>query len=161
VSGLIHEFGELHPAFVHFPIALIVTAALAEALYMARRSQWLGEAARFMVAAGAWAAVPTVAAGFSEAWGETFAGEAARAFSIHWVCGVVAAVLAFLTYAMGEGSRRSGQVWEQALYRVILLVAAVAVLITGFFGAGIGHAEGEVGSGPVELSLTVLGHFWY
>jgi uncharacterized membrane protein len=161
VSELIHEFGELHPVFVHFPIALIVTAALAEALYMARRSQWLGEAARFMVAAGAWAAVPTVAAGFAEAWGETFSGEAARAFSIHWVCGVVAAVLAFLAYAMGEGSRRSGQVWEQGLYRIILLLAAVAVLVTGFFGGGVAHAEGEVGSGPVGFSLTVLAHFWY
>jgi uncharacterized membrane protein len=161
VSGLIREFGEFHKAFVHFPIALIFTAAVAEALYMARRSQWLGEAARFMVAAGAWAAVPTVAAGFAEASGKTFSGEAAQAFSVHWVCGVVAAVLALLAFAMGEGSRRSGQVWEQGLYRIILFVAAAAVLVTGFFGGGIDHAGEEVGSGPVGFSLTVLAHFWY
>jgi hypothetical protein len=47
------------------------------------------------------------------------------------------------------------------LYRIILLLAAVAVLVTGFFGGGVAHAEGEVGSGPVGFSLTVLAHFWY
>ena len=158
---LIHEFGELHPAIVHFPIALIVTAAVAEALYMARRSQWLGEAARFMIAAGAWAAVPAVAAGFSEAWGRTFAGEVARAYSVHWVCGVVTAVLAFLAYGMGEGSRRSGQVWEQALYRVFLLIAAVGALVTGFFGGNVAHVEEAMKSGAVEFGLTVAAIICY
>jgi uncharacterized membrane protein len=158
---LIHEFGGFHKAFVHFPIALIVTAAVAEALYMARRSQWLGEAARFMVAAGAWAAVPSLAAGFAEASGEAFSGEAARAFSVHWVCGVVAAVTALLAFALGEGSRRSGQVWEQGLYRIVLLLAAAAVLVTGFFGEGIDHASEEVGLVSVDFDLTMLGRFWY
>lgn len=161
MSELIHEFGELHPAIVHFPIALIVTAALAEALYMARRSRWLGDAARFMIAAGAWAAVPAAAAGFAEASGETFAGGAARVFSVHWVCGVVTAVMAFLAYGLGEGSRRSGQVWEQALYRIFLLISAAGALATGFFGSSLGHAEGTVETGSVELSLTIITRFWY
>jgi uncharacterized membrane protein len=140
LSELLHEFGELHRVFVHFPVALIFTAAVAEALYMTRRSRWMGEAARFMVAAGALAAIPTVAAGFAEASGETYSGEAARAFSIHWVGGVTAAVLAILAFALGEGSRRTGQVWEQGLYRIVLLLAVAAVVITGFFGGVIGHA---------------------
>jgi uncharacterized membrane protein len=161
VSGLIHEFGELHRAFVHFPIALIVTAAAAEALYMARRSQWLGDAARFMIAAGAWMAVPAVAAGFAEAWGRTFAGEAARQFSVHWVCGVVTAGLAFLAYGTGEGSRRSGQVWEQALYRIFLLASAAGALVTGAFGGSLDDAEQAVETGAVEFGLTVVAHFWY
>jgi len=161
VSELIHEFGELHPAFVHFPIALIVTAAVAEALYMARRSQWLGDAARFMMAAGAWAAVPAVAAGFAEASAETFAGGTARVFSVHWVCGVVTAVLAFLAYGLGEGTRRSGQVWEQALCRIFLLLAAAGAMITGFFGASLAHAQGGGETGSVEFGLTILTHFWY
>jgi uncharacterized membrane protein len=140
LSELLHEFGELHKALVHFPIALIFTAAVAEALYMARRSPWMGEAARFMVAAGALAALPALAAGFAEALGETFTGDVARAFSVHWVGGVSAAVLAILAFALGEGSRRTGQVWEQGLYRIVLLLAAAGVLITGFFGGVVGHA---------------------
>jgi uncharacterized membrane protein len=142
LSELLHEFGELHKVFVHFPVALIFTAAVAEALYMARRSQWMGEAARFMVAAGALASIPALAAGFAEASGETFTGEAARVFSVHWVGGVTTAVLAILAFALGEGSRRSGQVWEQGLYRIVLLLAAAGVLITGFFGGVIGHPGG-------------------
>ena len=159
MSELIHEFGELHPVFVHFPIALIVTAALAEALYMIRRSQWLGDAARFMIAAGAWAAVPAVAAGFAEASAETFVGGTARLFSVHWVCGVVTAVLAFLAYGLGEGTRRSGQVWEQALYRIFLLMAAAGAMITSFFGASLAHAEGAAETGSVEFGLTVMTYF--
>jgi len=139
MNELIHEFGELHPALVHFPIALIVVAALAEALYMIRKQQWFGDAARFMVAAAAWATVPTVAAGFAEATGKEFSGEIARAFSIHWVVAVAVAVLAFLAYGLGEGARRSGQVWEQGLYRLILLLTAVGVAIAAYFGGVVGH----------------------
>lgn len=161
MSELIYRFGELHRPLVHFPIALIVTAALAEALYVARRSHGLGEAARFMVAAGAWAAVPSVAAGFAEAWGQSFTGEAARLFSVHWVCGVVAGVLAFLAYGLGEGSRRSGQVWEQLLYRIFLLLAAAAALTAGVFGGELDGARGGLGAADVEFGLTVLTCFWY
>jgi uncharacterized membrane protein len=139
MSGIIHEFGELHPVFVHFPIALVVAAAVAEGLYMAKKRQWIGDAARFMIAAGAWMAVPSVAAGFSEASGETFTGEVARLFSIHWVCGVTVAVVAFLAHAMCEGTRRSGQVWEQGLYRICLLLGAVGVLVTSYFGGSLDH----------------------
>jgi uncharacterized membrane protein len=161
VSGLIHEFGELHAAFVHFPIALVVTAAVAEALYMARRANWFGEAARFMIAAGAWASVPSVAAGFAQASGETFAGPTARFFSAHWVGGVATAVLAFLAYGLGEGSRRSGQVWEQGLYRLFLLVAAVGVLVTGYFGGRVAHAAVGTQREAVDFGLTILSRFWY
>lgn len=134
MSDLVRAFGGLHTALVHFPVALVVAAAVAEALYAVKKRRWFGDAARFMVAAGAWTAAPAVAAGFAEAAGRTFTGEAARVFSIHWVCGVAVAVLAFLSHALSEGTRRSGQVWEQALYRLILLTAAAGVLVTGFFG---------------------------
>jgi uncharacterized membrane protein len=161
LSGLVHEFGELHPALVHFPIALVVAAAVSELLYVVRRREWFGEAARFTTAAGAWMAVPSVAAGFSEAWGRTFAGEAGWVFSVHWVCGVASAGLAFLAYGLGEASRRSGQVWEQALYRAFLLLAAVAVLLTGYFGGRLDAATGERVSNMVDFGLTMIGRFWY
>jgi uncharacterized membrane protein len=160
MSGLIHEFGEFHPVLVHFPIALIVAAAVAEALYMAKKRQWFGDAARFTIAAGAWTAAPAAAAGFAEASGETFVGEAARAFSIHWVCGVAVAVLAFLAYGLCEGTRRSGQVWEQMLYRLFLLLAALCALTAGYYGGVLVHGGGEEGAEAVGFGLTKLVLFW-
>jgi len=165
VSAIFDALGELHPVIVHWPVALISTAAVAEAIYMAKKVEWFAGAARFMISAGAWMTVPAAAAGFAAAWGETFAGEAARNFSIHWVGGVTVAVLAFLAWAMGEGSRRTGQVWEQALYRVLLFLAAAGVLITGWFGGGIDLAAGGDGSAAAaavaEFGLTILTAVWY
>jgi uncharacterized membrane protein len=165
VSEVVHELGQLHPALVHFPIALVSLAVVAEALYMARKRQWFGDAARFMIAAGAWMAAPAAAAGLAEASGEAYTGEAARAFSVHWVCGVAAAVLAFLAYGLGEATRRSGQVWEQALYRLFLLLAAVCVLFAAYFGGVLGHGHGGEGAEAVgrirEFSLTRARGIWY
>ena len=161
MTAVLDALGNFHPVLVHWPVALISAAAVAEAIYMAKKAEWFADAARFMISAGAWMAVPAVAAGFAAASGETFDGETARTFSIHWVGGVAVAVLAFLAWAMGEGSRRTGQVWEQALYRVLLFLAAAGVLVTGWFGGEIDLAAGAGGSAAVEFGLTILAIVWY
>jgi uncharacterized membrane protein len=161
MNAVLDAIGKLHPVFVHWPVALISTAAVAEAIYMAKKAEWFAGAARFMISAGAWMAVLAAMAGFAAASGETFAGETARNFSIHWVGGVAVAVLAFLAWAMGEGSRRTGQVWEQALYRVLLFLAAIVVLVTGWFGGEIDLPSVDEGSTAVDFSLTMIASFWY
>jgi hypothetical protein len=70
-------------------------------------------------------------------------------------------VLAFLAYGLEEGTRRSGQVWEQALYRIFLLLAAAGAMVTGFFGSNLAHAEGAVETGAVGFGLTMVTYFWY
>jgi uncharacterized membrane protein len=161
VNAVLDVLGGLHPVFVHWPVALISAAAVAEAIYMAKKAEWFADAARFMISVGAWMAVPAALAGFAAASGETFTGETARTFSIHWVGGVAVAVLAFLAWAMGESSRRTGQVWEQALYRVLLFLAAAGVIVTGWFGGLIDLAAGGGGSAAVESGLTVITVVWY
>ena len=47
--------GRIHPFLVHFPVALVLAAFLAEALCVARRDGRYTEASRFMVAVAAWA----------------------------------------------------------------------------------------------------------
>ena len=161
MSGWVEYFGRLHPVLVHFPVALIVTAAVAEVLYMSKREQRFGDAARFMIAAAAWSAVPAAAAGFAAASGQTIAMALERAFSIHWVVGVAVPVVAFLAHGTCEGVRRSGHVWEQMLYRVFLLLAVAAVVVAAYFGGLLGHATLDEGIETRDFGLTMARSIWY
>ena len=131
--------GDLHPFFVHFPVALILFAAVAEVLFVVRKDQSFGGAARFMIHAAALMSVPAAIAGFAGASGEQFTGTALRLFAVHRIVGITTPVLAFLASGMTEGSRRSGQVWEQGLYRVLLALAVISVAIAGYAGALLAH----------------------
>lgn len=161
MSGAVELIGRLHPALVHFPVALILTAALAETFYITKREQRFGDAARFMIAAAAWLSVPAAAAGIAVASGQTIAMALRRAFSIHWVAGVAVPVLAFLAYGMSEGVRRSGQVWEQLLYRLFLLLAAAGVLLAAYFGGVLAHGGADEGVETSDFSLTLVRVIWY
>lgn len=141
MNELIHRIGEFHPTLVHFPVALVPAALVAEALYMGKKAEWCGHAARFMLAAAACMSVPSAIAGFMAAEAETIPVALEGVFAVHRIAGIVVPVLAVLAYALGEGARRSGQVWEQGLFRVVLLLAAAAVLVAGFCGGELVHGR--------------------
>lgn len=131
--------GYLHPFFVHFPVALILAAAAAEVLYVSRRKPDYGDAARFMVFAAAWLSLPTMLTGFVAASGVSFTPQQEDAFSIHRIAGIVTPCLVFLAAGMAVSARRTGQIWELMLYRVLLALAVVAVVVAGIEGGEIVH----------------------
>lgn len=126
--------GTLHPVLVHFPVALIVTAFVAEMLFVSKREKWFRDAARFMINAAAWVSVFAAAAGFALAAAMSFDPELATAFTIHRIAGVATPVIVFLAAGLGESARRTGQIWELLLYRVFLALAVVAVAVAGLNG---------------------------
>lgn len=134
VRGTIHVVGRFHPMLVHFPVALILTAAAAEILYAARKRQEFGAAALFLITAAAWMSVPAFLAGFAAAAGAVFEADLQHAFSVHRIAGVFTPMLAFMAAGMGHSTRRTGQVWEQITYRVFLTLAAIAVILAGWYG---------------------------
>jgi uncharacterized membrane protein len=140
VSGVIETLGRCHPALVHFPVALVVTAMLAELMFIGKKVARYTEAARFMLAAAALASIPTAVAGFAAAAGEVFPAGLQSAFTIHRIAGIAVPVLIVLAYALCEGARRSGQVWEQGLYRFFLYLATAVVLVAGYFGGLLVHS---------------------
>ena len=141
-SGFLDAVGRWHPALVHFPLALLVAAAAAELLCIVRREGYFGDAARFMVTAAAWSAVPAALAGFARASAITIPTSAHDAFAIHRIAGIVVAVLAVLAASLAAGVRRSGQIWELFLYRIVLLVAVAFALTAGYFGGEIVYGAG-------------------
>jgi len=129
--------GRLHPALVHFPVALALVALVAELLCIARRDGRYNDAARFMITAAAWISLPAAVTGFLRADAVSLDAEEQALFAVHRVAGIVTPILIFLCAGLAEGTRRSGQVWEQILYRLVLVLAAASAAIAGHYGGEI------------------------
>jgi uncharacterized membrane protein len=139
---------ELHPAVVHFPIALGVVGALAAVAYLLFRKEWLR-----------WCAPMLLTLALLGAGGAYFSGQSAEdraealkvpenAIEEHeesslYAIGLVA-LAALLSWAT-HGRRRG--VWISAL---IALLAAAAFVRTGHLGGKLVfiHGAGRVTAGP-------------
>jgi uncharacterized membrane protein len=123
--------GRLHPLIVHFPIALILVAAIAELVSVTTRFPEWRTVAIANVRAGAGFAVASAGAGWFLASSRLV--EASPALEWHRWLGLAAAVAAIAaalaTSDMGRPPRR---LW---LYRVALFWAAALVAVAGHFGA--------------------------
>ncbi|HEX6790317.1 MAG TPA: DUF2231 domain-containing protein [Candidatus Krumholzibacteria bacterium] len=136
-GGAAAILGRLHMALVHFPVALILMAAVAELLCITRRDGRYSDVARFMITAGAWISIPAAATGFFRADTITMNDAEQSLFAIHRVAGIATPVLVFLCAGLAEGVRRSGQIWELFLFRAVLLLAAVSAAVAGYVGGEI------------------------
>jgi uncharacterized membrane protein len=123
--------GRFHPLLVHFPIALVLIAAVAELLYLSTQFPEWHTVAVANIRAGAAFAVASAGAGWLLASSRIV--EASPALEWHrWlgVTGAVAAVAAAL--ATSEMDRPPMRLW---LYRIALFWAAALVAVAGHFGA--------------------------
>jgi uncharacterized membrane protein len=134
--------GRLHPFFVHFPVALILTAFAVEVCAVARRDEQLGDAARILITAAAWCSIPAAVAGFARVGAAHLGPELHATLVVHRIAGIATPVLAFLAAGLVAGVRRSGQIWELFLYRAVLLLAAIAAAVAGHHGGELVYGVG-------------------
>jgi uncharacterized membrane protein len=123
--------GRFHPLLVHFPIALVVIAAVAELVFLTTKFRAWQMVAVGNIRAGAAFAVASAGAGWLLASSRIV--EASSALEWHrWLgmTGVVAAVAAAL--ATSEMDRPPRRLW---VYRIALFGAAALVAVAGHFGA--------------------------
>lgn len=135
--------GKLHLLVLHFPIALIVTAALADALWLWRRGGLLRDAGCWCIALGALACIPAVVTGFlligPMGMEETPLGET------HESLGLVTACVALAAAGIRVAWRnRLPRPWAWA-YGVLMAGSVVLVSLTGHWG-------GMLAFGPNYLS---------
>jgi uncharacterized membrane protein len=125
--------GRLHPLLVHFPIALIVIAAIAELLLIATRMpEWRAVAVANLRAGAAFAVVSAVAG-----WLLAASRIVAASPSLQWHrwLGTYAAVLAIaaaFTTGRVVANPSSRLTW---VYRGAVFCAAALVGVAGHFGA--------------------------
>jgi plastocyanin len=125
--------GHFHPSMTVFPIAMLIGAALAELLWMAKGAAWLDGAARWCVIVGAAGAVITAPLGW--AFATTMGPRGTWLLETHRWLGTAAAVAAVGVLVLSETSRRRpDRVGWRRRYRAALFVTVAVVAAAGYFG---------------------------
>ncbi|MGE3809008.1 MAG: c-type cytochrome domain-containing protein [Gemmataceae bacterium] len=128
-SPIIIFLGRLHPAVVHFPIALLTLAALLEGWQFLRRRTELHPATAVCLVIGTLASFAAALFGW---FLEETSGSGGQAFDLHKWVGVVAMVTAFVALLFWWRSAAS-TVW-MLMFRGVLLGVAALVGATGYLG---------------------------
>ena len=123
--------GRLHPLLIHFPIALVIAAALAEgAAIVTADESWRTVAVGNVRAGAVFALLATVAG-----WRLALAPEMEVSPLLEWHrwLGTLAAGAALTAALATGGVRRRAAVGVQ-IYRIALFAAGTLVAVTGHFG---------------------------
>jgi mono/diheme cytochrome c family protein/uncharacterized membrane protein len=140
----INRLGPLHIVVVHFPIALLIAAAIGEILSLIRGVQTPSPAVRFCVLLGASSAVTAAALGWIHAangYGLTMP----HLLDLHRWSGITAAVWAIGTALLCEWDRRRGV--RSARFRAWCIVGAALVGFSGHWGGLLVHGESFLSGG--------------
>jgi hypothetical protein len=139
--------------FLHFPIALLAAAAIAESWSLVRKSRVPEPAVRFYVLLGVTSVVMTVGLGWLHALGGHGAGKP-RLLSLHRWLGTAAGLWVAATVICSERDVRRGV--RSGHTRVLLFVGALLIGLTAHFGGILVHGEDFFGRGLLRL-VTTLG----
>ena len=125
----------LHPATVHFPIALLLVAAWIELLAAARGSDKLANAATVMAWTGAAGAVVAAIFGWIHTGLWLGGGDTMQ---LHRWTGTALAFLAPVAAFLALRERRDA-------FRILIGLLALGVLLQGFWGAELAHGPNHLG----------------
>jgi len=122
----------VHPLIVHFPIALWMTAAFFDLLYLARRQELYATIARWLIGLGLIGAAVSIAAGWRDLLTQESLGVGTALRKNHMLHQLLAygSTLLFAAAFLGRWRRPLPPGWTILLS----LVGAAAVAITGYIG---------------------------
>ncbi len=130
--------GNFHSLLVHFPIALFLTAALAQGLLLTGRKGNLESVVRFTVWVGAFGALVAGLLGWAHA-GPTPAHESSVMMSHRWI-GTALLVGGFAMAFLMEAARHSKNTGAMTIvFNLALFLMAAFVAINGFLGGALAH----------------------
>lgn len=150
-TGITKLMGNMHPAIVHFPIALVTVAAVLETLQIVRRKPGLSAATPACLVLGGLSAIAAAVFGWLSAG--TPVGESPASTELHrWVGigGAVVAVLAMLILVKAvtpEPSEARGAIMT---VRLLVLIGAAVIGAAGFLGAEVSFGQGHLFKGVFE-----------
>ncbi len=132
---LIPWLGKFHPAAVHFPIGLLVAAAVAEVLFLVTRRPSFAAASRFCVWFGALTAPLAGLLGWC--LGGFQLTDRYWVLATHRWLGTCTIAWTIPLLVLSEASRGPGCQRAGPWFRVTLFLGAALVLLTGFFGSAV------------------------
>lgn len=136
-AGALTFLQKLHPATVHFPIALFLVAALTELFVMAQRGASLEPAVRVLVYGGAAGGVIAALFGWIHT-GLWFGGDAVM--QVHRWNGMLIAALGVVLVWLARSPRES-----RTLLRIGLYSVSALILAQGFLGGELAHGPDHLG----------------
>jgi uncharacterized membrane protein/mono/diheme cytochrome c family protein len=143
--ALFSWLGKFHPVVVHFPIALLLLAALGEIANLFRVGTWHLSAARFCLWIAAASAIVAATLGWFAAESGSFSEKIGGApiLDVHRWLGIITALLSVAVAALCGSNCRNESARKKWMFRFALFAAAVLVGATGYFGGlltfGAGH----------------------
>lgn len=146
--------GRLHVVFVHFPIALLLVAALVEAWRIARRSPGASPTATVCLALGAASAILASLMG----WYHKQVFPPSGTLTAHQWLGITTAAIAIIPLMLVAFQRRPKAL---TAYRVAVMLCAILVGITGHLGGSITHGDGYLtelfttSEDPIQSASTI------
>ena len=142
-NHLIAFLGHFHPVVVHFPVALTLTAALAEILFLALRRDIFRDTARVLVILAGLAALVAVPFGWMAESSQEFTGAYVGVVERHEALGISTLVMVAAAAVLSELGRRWSNPRLILGFRIALFMAAALVTATGFFGGELVHGIGH------------------
>jgi len=137
-SKVMASFGKYHPLIVHFPIALLLTAAFAQVLNIRSKKGAYDNAVTVLVWTGALGALGAGVLGWMHS-GPVQANENA-VMSIHRWLGTTLLVGGFIiAYFMQKAAKAEGGLSKNMVFNVLLFGGALAVAFNGFLGGALAH----------------------
>ena len=139
---IVDFLGRLHPAAVHFPIALLILAALVELTIMFRPHLKLERTVGLLLWAGALSGIIAALLGWY-AGGFRLTDRSELLFAHRWngTAITIIALMAALAHSRG---------WNRMVFRLLVFSVAIALIIQGYLG-------GELAFGPDHLNLKPKG----
>jgi uncharacterized membrane protein len=135
--------GRLHPVVVHFPVALLITAAAVEVWRTIRGRPGVSPVSMACAAIGAAGAALAAGSGWLNAAYERTGPDSAT-LQVHRWLGVGTAAAALLVAALGAGAARRPRL--AAAYRALLVSAGVAVGVGSHYGGMLVYGEDYLAS---------------
>ncbi len=134
---LANWMGKFHPVSTHFPVALLMTAVLAEAIaWWMKRDEWM-LLVRFLTVLGALSSVPTTVLGWLTDFPTISGSELATIYRFHQILGTATSAWALVCATLiciaeceeGSVARRR--------FRGALLLGAFLISVVGFLGGAL------------------------
>ncbi len=134
-SSLLTFIGKFHPLVIHFPIALVFTALLFTGLAMLLKVEIFDTLSIYLIYFAALSALLAVILGLIAGYNASYPSFLISSFELHRILGISSSLVTFITAYIGYRQLSQNPSGGVMLYRLVLLVNAILVGVTGHLGA--------------------------
>jgi uncharacterized membrane protein len=135
------EIGKLHVILVHFPIALALSAVLADVLWAATHRDFFKISGMYCLTLAAIAVIPTVYTGWEllETQQQTMVANYLKIAHIHRACAITSLVLIIAAAVLRLARKNHLEGGWLAVYTILMVLITGFVSATGHFGGMLTH----------------------